>query len=203
MIPIKRAVLYLLLLGLCPLVGVFMYSSYKNQELDLLSYEIATTMEEALRKTQEERFNKAIKKQYIHADHFYIDNSIEKIPLLQSETEELQKALSQGFHTHEAQLKQRLTQLTNGQNVISFVEAPVKNYKRFQETMETLARPVEVDQHDLAVILSRVEGIRIGNNIPPPERPDLIITELKLEKKKGPVHEAFLLYMKLLKREYK
>jgi len=202
MIPFNRRIIYLLLLGLLPFIFVYTYFTVKYEELDTLHYELSSALEDAIKKTEEERYNKLVKKQFLTADHHYIDNEIEKIPLLTQEINDLKKSLDQGFHSHEPQIKQRLNQLT-GQNTISFVESPMKNYKNFQETLETMARPVEVDAKDLAVILSRIEGVQIGNIVPLPSRPDLLIAECKIEKKKGVVHEAYSLHLKIIKREYR
>ena len=201
MIPFKRRIIYLLLIGFLPFVFVFSYVSIKQEELDTLGYELSSTLEDAIKKTSEERNNKLVKKQFAEADHHYIDNEIEKIPLLSQEIADLTKSLEQGFHSHEALIKQRLHQLTT-LNVISFVESPMKKYKYFQETVETMTRPVEVDAKDLSVILSRIEGIQIGSITPLVSRPDLLISEFKLEKKKGVVFEIYSLQLKIIKREY-
>ncbi len=202
MIPFNRCVFYLFLLGLLPLLITHFYTSHILQEISALDNELSMTYENALKKQHSERFNKAIQKQFKGADHFYIDNEIEKIPLLQNEIANLQQSLDHGFHSHENQIKQRLLQLTNGQNKIAFAEGPIKHYAHFNETLETMAKPVEVDSNDLALILSRIEGVTIGSNQPPPKRPHLIISDCKLERKKGPIHESFSLSLKLIKREY-
>ena len=206
MIPFHRSLIYLFFLGLLPIVFVSSYFYIKNEELELLDHEIQLTMEHAIKKTNDERNNKLLRKQFdsrLHPiDRYYIDNEIEKINLLRQEIVDLKQSLENGFHLHEAQIKQRLTFLEGGQNKLSFVQSPVKQYKNFQETLETLAHPVELDAEDLTHLLCKIEGVQIGKYTPPATRPDLIISELKLEKKKSTVYETFSLQLKLIKREY-
>jgi hypothetical protein len=92
---------------------------------------------------------------------------------------------------------------TSGQNAISFVEGSVKAYSDFQETQESLAHPVEADFNDIKAILSRIEGVPFDDETELPQnRPHLIITDWKMEKKKGPTQEVFVVDIKLIKREY-
>ena len=53
----------------------------------------------------------------------------------------------------------------------------------FQETAETLVHPVEVDVTDIRKILAKAEGIEIDPFIPGPNRPLLLITDFKIDKK--------------------
>src|SRR5260221_675513 len=105
----------------------------------------------------------------------------------------LQKILSSGFHANEDAFRRRMQFHTSGQNAISFVEGSVKAYPGFQETQESLAHSVEVDSNDIKAILSRIEGVQFNEQNPVvPSRPHLIITDWKMEKKKGPAQEVYV-----------
>lgn len=202
MIPFQRTLLYLLLLGLLPLFFVSGYYLLQETQIDLLQAELAVAIADAKKKNDENLYNKLIKKKFANCDHFYIDNSIESISLLSSEKLELKKISDHGILAHDPKILQRLGQFSKNENRVSFVESPVKNYSSFQETVETLSKPVEVDAQDIQQILCKIEGIPLGSFQPPPNMPHLIITEFRLNKKPGPFREYYMLQMKMIKREY-
>ena len=198
----ERKLLYLLLLGMLPVFFVSLYFYSQSTYQQSLTYALNDAIAMAQEKNAKEYMNKQVKKIFYDADHFYIDKEIETIQPLQSEVSRLQRILEQGYHPSEDEMRKRLTFLTNGQNTLSFTEGSIKSYKDFQETIETLSHPVEVDVNDLTVILSKVEGLSPASDAANLKRPHLIITELKLEKRKGLVQNPYLLDLKVLKREY-
>ena len=139
--------------------------------------------------------NKEVKALYSNTDHYYIDKEIETLPLLQQETQELTKLLQHGFWQEEERLKKRL-QFLKEQNKIVCNEGSIKTYTSFKETIESFSHPVEVDSSDIKTILQKVEGAF------PEGSPHLIITDFKLERKKGTSQEVYSLDMKMLSREY-
>ena len=198
-----RIIIYCLILGLLPLIFVEMnYMSAKARQ-DNLSMALSEAITNATSKNAREFVNKQVKQQYQDSNHFYIDQEIETIAPLKDEVQSLQKILSLGFHANEDQFRRRLQFHTSGQNAISFVEGSVKAYKGFQETQESLAHSIEADVNDVKAILSRIEGVRFSEEDPlPQQRPHLIITDWKMEKKKGLTQELYVLDIKLIKREY-
>lgn len=202
MIPFQRTLIYLLLLGLLPVLIVIGYYVVQETQIDLLEAELAVTLETAKKKNDENLYNKLVKKKFADCDHFYIDNSIESISLLNSEQIELKKISDHGILAHDPKILQRIAQFAKTENRVSFVESPVKNYSSFQETVETLSKPIEVDAQDIQQILCKIEGVPLGNFQPPPNMPHLIITEFRLNKKPGPFREYYMLQMKMVKREY-
>jgi hypothetical protein len=94
--------------------------------------------------------------------------------------------------------------LTNPNNQIRFTESAVISFEGVQEVTETMQAAVQLDQSDLMKVLSVVEGEPLGLFTTAPNRPQLLVLDLKLEKKNvvGD-HQVFSLFMKLLKREYK
>ncbi|MBS0655900.1 MAG: hypothetical protein JSR46_08995, partial [Verrucomicrobia bacterium] len=97
----QRKVVYVLLLGLVPLllVGLHLYSQNTQQETLALELDYATA--QANNKAAKERLNKAVKAQFRNNDHFYIDKEIETITPLSEETERLKLILQQGYHHEE------------------------------------------------------------------------------------------------------
>lgn len=202
-IPINRAVLYLAALGLLPLVcTVFFFFSEKSQ-LSELYENIEQIEQQSYLKEKKQAINVTVRQHFREADHFYIDKHLETLVFLEPEIEMLQKILSDKNFADDERLKKRLEYLTSSANSLVFSEGVVQSYPLFQETMETLVHPVEINTVDLQKILAQIEGVQMGNEKPAPNRPQLIITELKLDKKK--IHEkneVYVLNLKLLKREF-
>jgi hypothetical protein len=191
----QRMIVYILLLGLAPLILVSMHLFAKLQEQEQLGLSLDEAMLQAKQKIAKEARNKDVRQLYSNTDSYYIDKEIETLPLLQQETQELSKLLQHGFPQEEERLKKRL-QFLKEQNKIVCSEGSVKAYATFKETIESFPHPVEVDASDIKTILQKVEG-------PHPEgAPHLIITDFKLERKKGTSQEVYSLDMKMLKREY-
>ncbi len=197
-----RLIIYCLILGFLPLIFVSMNFMSKNQSQQNLSWALSQAITDATNKNAREFVNKHVKSLYRDCNHYYIDQEIETISPLQEERETLNKVLSLGFHPSEELFRRRQQHHATGQNAISFVEGSVKAYSDFQETQESLAHPVEADFNDIKSILSRIEGVSFDETELPQNRPHLIITDWKMEKKKGPVQEVFTLDIKLIKREY-
>ena len=146
--------------------------------------------------------NIAVINHYREADHFYIDKHIESLIFLEPEIESLQKIMAKNDFAEDEQVKRRLDYL-NQSNNLSFSEGAVQASPLFQEVMETQVHPVEVNGIDLQKILSRVEGVQISAFAPGPNRPQLLIVDFKLDRKKmSEKNEVFQLNMKLLKREF-
>jgi hypothetical protein len=181
-------------------MGYKIYS--EKQRIKELKQSLENVQHQVVVTEKKQGTNLAVKAHFLNTDHFYIDKHIESIPLLQKEIKSLKKVLNQQHLIENEAAKKRLEYLLNN-NHISFSEGVVQSYPYFHETTETLSKPVEVNIHDINVILSRIEGIEINDNKPISSRPQLIITDFKLDKKKtGDNNEVFLLNMKLLKREF-
>lgn len=197
-----RLVIYGLIAGLLPLIFVLSNHFTATAKCEQLDLALDLASQTARTKNAREFVNKQVKAKYRDTDHFYIDKQLETIHPLQGEIELLSKVLAHGYHPDEEQIKRRVMQLTNGQNNLSVVEGSVKTHADFQETQESLAHPVEVDLKDLKTIISRLEGVSLDDEEPVPGRPHLIITEMKVEKKRGIAQEIYYLDLKFIKREY-
>ena len=91
----------------------------------------------------------------------------------------------------------------SSQNKISLIERSLNKEKHIQETIVAMAQPVEVDDEDINQILVNVEGVVIGDLVPPQGRQHLIITELLIERKSlQDETEVFMLSMEILQRGY-
>lgn len=165
--------------------------------------QLENVKEHAFLKEKRQSSNQNLSTYYKDADHFYIDKQLETLTFLDPEVEALQKLTSRKNIPEDETVRRRLEKLTGPENALSFTEGVVQNYGAFQETTETLSHPVEVSINDLYKILSRVEGVSINGEPIPEGRPQLIILDFRLNKKKSlDQNEVFQLNMKLLKREF-
>ena len=198
----ERKIIYLLLLGMLPIFFVSIYFYTENTYINTLSYDLDNAITLAEEKNAKEYMNKQVKSIFKEVDHFWIDKEIETIKPLTDEAANIKDILSQGYHPNEDEMRRRINFLTSGQNNIAFTEGSIKSYKDFQETIETLSHPVDVGRRDLQSILSKIEGVSLDGAEMRSGRPHLIITECKLEKKKGLSQDCLQLDLKVLKREY-
>lgn len=202
-IPQSRALIYIMMLCMLPALAICFYIWSSYGELETLDQKIDYLQEQAYLKEKRQAVNQSLRNHYKETDQFYIDKQLETIDLLNNESEALQKLTQQKNVPEDEATKRRLEFLNGPGNAISFTEGVVQNYGSFQETTETLSHPVEVSVSDLSTLLSRIEGTSLAGQTPAPGRPQLIVLDFKIEKKKlADKNEVFQLNMKLLKREF-
>ncbi len=199
---VKRALIYLLFLGMLPLLGVGMYFITSESELQALADNLQSLQRQALLREKKQATNTAVRNHYRDSDHFYIDKHLETLTFLEPELESLQKVVTHRNFVEDTVVRKRLEYLTSG-NTLMFSEGAVQSLDGVQETTESLVHSVEVNSNDIKKILAMIEGVEIGTFHPSPNRPQLLIIDFKLEKKKiSDKNEVFGLDMKLLKREF-
>ena len=155
---------------------------------------------ERFRQTQKDR--NAFMNRYEDVDHYYIDHVLESMVLLKPEVEAIKLVYSHpAFQTCE-NVKNRLEKLTRGGNRMIFAEGNREVKNGIEEVELSQSRPIEINTNDLKMILSAVEGISIGKEVPPKGRPQLIVKGFHLSKKKLAERETYLLEMQLIKRGY-
>lgn len=201
-IPRKRLLLYGLLLGLLPLVFAITGFYSQRDNLDQLEDLIHSIEDKAILREKKQSINMAVMDHYRDADHFYIDKYLETLIFLEPEIESLQKLVNNSNFAFDDTVKKRLENLTNANN-LAFTEGVVQSYPQFQETTETLVHPVELNVDDIQEMLSRIEGVDIGPYSPPPNPPQLLILDFKIDRKNiSEKNEVYVLNLKLLKREF-
>jgi len=202
-IPKTRLILYLMIAGLLPLIFVAANFITKKRVIEELENTLHHTQQLAYNQESKQAVNLAVQKHYKDSDHFYIDKHLETLSFLGPEVDTLQQLVNDKYFSGSDQVKNRLDFLTGTGNTLLFSEGNVQAYPSFQEITAGLVHPVEVNVADFKEILSLIEGEEIGLFKPGPNRPQLMILDLKLSKKKSTNNnETFLLNMKLLKREF-
>ena len=202
-IPVSRLVLYVVALGILPLLCVlFLFTSQKHA-LEELEGNVEFVREQVIAKEKKQALNSAVCEHFKDSDHFYIDKYLETLVFLEPEIEQLQKITQDKNFNDDERIKKRLEFLTSSANALVFSEGVVQKFPSFQETTETLIHPVEVNGQDIQKILARIEGVKMGECVEGTARPQLLITEFKLDKKKiSDKNEVYLLNLKLIKREF-
>lgn len=202
-IPQGRLLLYLVLVGMLPLLGIGFLFWSDLDGVNSFEYHLET-VEELARKVEKKQIsNIATLTQYRNADHFYIDKQLETLNFLEPELDSLKKTVANPHFIEDEPTRKRLNFLNSKQNHLTFSESNVQSTPFFQEVTETLLHPVEINLLDLQKILTAIEGRDLGPYKASEGRPQLIILDFKLDKKNiREENQVFELNMKLLKREY-
>ena len=202
-IPQQRMMLYLLIAGLLPILGVYLSFSYEKNSLNQLENQIEKLESGAFSREKKQALNMATMAHFREADHYYIDKQLETLSFLEPEIESLKKMLSNPNFPEDEAVKKRFDYLSGEENSLVFTEGVVQSTPLFQEVTETLVHPVEVNVDDIKNILCRIEGVPIGNCTLPENRPQLLILDFKIDKKNvSEKNQIFILNLKLLKREF-
>src|SRR5262249_4321732 len=144
----ERMVVYILLIGLAPLLFASMHLFAKKRAQERLEISLDEALLLAKQKNAKEAKNKQTRQLYAKIDNYYIDKQLETVPLLQQESAALNKILLHGFHQEEEKLRKR-AQFLKEQNKIVCNEGSIKTYATFKETVESFSHPVEVDSSDV------------------------------------------------------
>ena len=153
---------------------------------------------ERVKQTQKDR--NAFMNQYEEVDHYYIDHVLEPMAFLKPEVDALKLVYSHAAFQSCENVKNRLEKLTEGGNRLMFSEGNREVINGIEEVELSQTRPVEMNTSDLKAVLSGVEGVQIGNELPANGRPQLVIRRFRLNKKKLAERETYLLEMQLVKR---
>lgn len=202
-IPQSRWFIYLTIFGFLPLCLVAMFLYGQLEELEMMKEKVLHVKEMTAEHDKRQSINISVMNAFREADHFYIDKHLETLVFLDPEIEALQKIVNHKNFPGDPAVKKRLELLSGSQNSLNFTEGVVQSFPFYQETMETLTHPVELNVSDLKNLLSKVEGVAIGDFKPLANRPQLLVMDFKIDRKKhADNNETFVLDMKLLKREY-
>lgn len=202
-IPQNRLFLYFILIGLVPIALAWFYVTSQLNTTKTAETLIWHVQEQAYNREKKQAINMAVRNHFRDADHFYIDKNLETFSFLEPEIESLKNMLNNPNYPEDENVRKRLEGLSGSENSMAFTEGVVQSTPLFQEVTETLVHPVEVNLKDIQTLLCRIEGVTIDGCAPPPNRPQLIILDFKIEKKNvSEKNQVFVLNLKLLKREF-
>jgi len=194
-IPFSRLIIYLILAGCLPFFFIgYSYIKEKNA-WNQVAHRILSMHTLVECNARKQSMNMAIRKKYAQTDHFYLDHQIESLRFLKKERTALERLMQNPSFTGNEVIEKRYAFLSGEANLLQFVEGTVQSGEDFQETLEKISHPVEVDTQDLKELLSRIENNQPG-------KPQLLVTDLNLKKKTFTSgNQVFELNLNLLKRE--
>lgn len=99
-------------------------------------------------------------------------------------------------------MQKRLNSLKEGKNRLLFSEEKIRSKDKMREVFEKQQHPVEINDEDLKQLLCVIEGVTIWPYGPKEGKPQLIIQDFQLSKKRTHAQDhVFVVNMNLIKRE--
>ena len=196
-----HSITYWLLLTLAPLPAVYFLLHYSSTISRLAALDEQMELIHT-RQRQAETLSKrehTLLNSLSQSDPRYIDKHLETLTFLEPEIKKMETFLSDA-HVDEA-IHKRLHFLKES-NRLLFVEDKIRSAQKMQEVYERQQQPVEMDEEDLKKLLALVEGITIWPYGPKEGRPQLIVQDFSLSKKREHAqHNVFIVTMNVIKRE--
>jgi hypothetical protein len=190
----------LLLLAPLPLLYFLVHYAMTVDYMQKIDEKIDTLL------TKKEQSDAVQKKQHsvlsslVQSDPFYIDKHLETLLFLESEIKKMEALFSDTALDDSTQ--KRLHFLKEGPNRLLFAEDKIRTKNKVREVMERQQQQVEMNEEDLKKLLCLVEGVTIWPYGPKEGRPQLVIQDFQLLKKR---HESqdhvFTVHLNIIKRE--
>ncbi|MBJ7449834.1 MAG: hypothetical protein JHC93_05695 [Parachlamydiales bacterium] len=194
-IPPKRLLAYLIMLGILPLILLIYSQNQRHQKMKRLENGLQSAQDEMIKAAQRQSKNIEIAKTYQGRDQHYLEKNVESLQFLENEARCLKEWIETASFLDVSLLQDRLSFINNNKNKLCFRETQAEQLTKFNETLQVLQNPVEVNSYDIINILEHLE---FGENTP-----HFLITDFKLERKNEKLQqEVFSLDLKLIRREY-
>ena len=197
-VPAHRVVLYAIVASLLPVVLAIAWSQSTITAAETDRDILLALGEKIEKKGASQEANRLLIERYKNKDPLFLHRKIEPLSLLSSETSILRSRLARSALPEDNQLEKRLNAL-NAENTLSFVEGSTDVSPILKETIENQTKPVEVDGDDLANILTLLEDQDENEEL---QKPHLIISEARIERRKGIFRQSWTLILKVIRREY-
>jgi|JI10StandDraft_1071094.scaffolds.fasta_scaffold22850_5 hypothetical protein len=185
---------------LLPFLILFIVTSRKMEKLSGLEDSVHHLPIRLEKVKRGQRDKNIFRQTYGSVDPYYIDHVLEKMVFLKPEVEALELVYHHPAFKSCENVQKRLETLTKKGNHLMFSEKHREASSELEEIYLSQIRPVEINGDDLKTILRAVEGVSIGDEAPPNHRPQFVIREFHLSKKKLAERETYLLEMQLIKR---
>ncbi len=196
-IPASRLTWYALLLGCLPILLSILFASHRISEAERLLSSAQEKRQDVLQALQRQSVNRQTIYHYQDKDPFYLNKTVEAYHPLQREKAVLEQLQQYGSLPDFGHQERRYKYLSSGENNFNFIESAAMITPLLKETMEVQSKPVELDIQDLSTVLGYIESASHAEN-----RPQLIVLDGSLERKKGYDQEVWAVSLKLLKRMY-
>jgi hypothetical protein len=197
-IPTNRIVLYSIIASLLPVFFAILWAQSSISAAETNRATLLDIGEKLQKKSAAQDKNRQILLQFRGKDPLFLHRRIEPMPLLSTETSILRSRLARSALPDDIQLEKRLNSLSS-ENSFCFVEGSTDVAPMYKETIENQNKTVEVNTQDLVEILTILESQDEKDDS---QKPHLIISEARIERKKGFFQETWALMLKVLRREY-
>jgi len=201
-ISLQQVLIVLLVVGLLPslLVGVYLKKQFSN--LDVLTKSLSSLKEKEYQLKKREAINHFIQDKYTGKDNKFLDE-LKNLSFLDMEKKSLEHFIEEHPAENLSTVKQRVAFLNSSDNRLAFEEESVEKYTKFQEKIDKMVHPVEIDMDDLYKVLAHIEGVQFGPYSPPEERLQTMLLNFSLQRNLSAFdNETYILNMTLLSREF-
>lgn len=194
--------IFLVLISVIPIcTGLFLY--LEKQKVSELKEQRTTVMKRAKTAFERKERKEVFIQEHTNSDPYFLDKEIESFVFLKNEKNRLASWLAHPAIANKEKIMKRLSFLGSEENRLSFTEDDIQTSKTCKETMEKQRSPVELDCDDLKQLLSLIEDLPAESVSSTKRRPQLLISNFSLSKKKTILQsEVFEMKMDLLKREF-
>jgi len=197
-IPPQRIILYSLIGAL---IFVFSFSLHTKKTVEEARQQreyLQNLGQKITTKVFHQKNNRDILVRFSKKDPLFLHKEFSSFSPLSKERALLQKRTQKNVLPEDVLLIKRNTFLSSGENNLVFVETSMEIGSQYKETIERQTKPVEVNSTDLETILSLVED-PLQQNL---QRPHLIVSEARIERKKGILQETWSVHFNIIRREY-
>ncbi len=198
----KRALLFYSLLSLPVVFGAF-YSFGQYKKIQVLEERFIGACKKGKTAIERKQKKEEFIQRYSHANPYFLDEQIESMVFLTNEISDLEKLEIHPAISDKRLPTSRLDFLKNGMNRLSFVEESIRSNGSIKETEEKQKYSVQMNREDVKRLLSSLENIPIEDFSVSDHRPQIVITDFRLEKRQTPVKtDVFEVDMQFIKREF-
>jgi hypothetical protein len=197
-IPTYRLVLYAVASSLFVLIVATLIANGEVSSAEEARNSLRLLGEKIQRKSALQEPNRALIQKFRTKDPLFLHKTLEPLSFLAPETRIIQARLARNSLPEDNVLEKRVHTLTT-ENSLCFVEGSTEVAASWKETIENQNKAVEVDNDDLSRILTILEPQEGQED---PSKPHLLISEARLERRKGLFQETWGLMLKVIRREY-
>lgn len=185
-----------------PLILCLFHYVSKFQQLEELESEIQRIHIKTAHVEETRAKESAVLASLKNPDPHYLDKQLETLTFLLPEIKKLETL--QTDLPDDEQIAKRVQFLKEGGNRLLFSEEQIRSHESFRETEEKQQHIIEINEEDLKKLLCLIEGVTIWPYGPKEGRPQLIVTDFKLQKMERSIsgqEKVYAVSMQLLKRE--
>ena len=198
----KRMFLFYLVISLPVFFGL-VFALKKYGEISSLEERFSIACKKGKTAIERKQKKEEFIQKYSGANPYFLDEKIESMVFLQSEIRELENLIHHPAISDKRAFFSRLDFLKNGANSLSFIEESIRSNSHIKETEEKQRHIVEMNGEDVKILLSKLENLPIEGFESTSNRPQIVITDFRLEKRKSSVKtENYEIDMQFLKREF-